>query len=82
MWKHTENSNNIKPLDIEKGASPNIVYVRRNFVLIPAIEGEYQMRPEHWEYEENEIDIKAYEMYQDLQDLTNAVVELAELVGE
>lgn len=82
MWKKTENSDNVKPLAVEKGASPNIVYVRRNFVLVPAVKESEQLRPEHWEYEENEIDVKTYELYEDLQDLTNAVVELAEMVGE
>lgn len=61
MWRKSENSNSIKPLDFETGLST--IYVRKNFVLVESTED----RPEHWSYDELEMDKSAYPLYAALQ---------------
>lgn len=61
MWRKSENSNSIKPLEFETGLST--IYLRKNFKLVEATDD----RPEHWTYEELEIDKSAYPLYAALQ---------------
>ena len=61
MWRKSENSNDIKPLDLETGLST--VYVRKNFNLVEATDD----RAEHWSYDELEMDKSAYPLYAALQ---------------
>ena len=61
MWRKSENSNSVKPLDFETGLST--IYVRKNFVLVEATED----REEHWSYDELEMDKSAYPLYAALQ---------------
>ena len=61
MWRKSENSNNIKPLDFETGLST--IYLRKNFVLVESTKN----RAEHWSYDELEIDKSAYSLYAALQ---------------
>lgn len=81
MWRKTENSNETKPLAIDTETSSSVVYFRRNFVFVGAEEGE-QARPAHWEYEEQEITKDLYDTYTNIQDLNNAITELAEIISE
>jgi len=78
MWRKSENGEATKPLDVEKGSSASIIYVRRNFKHIEATDD----RPEHWEYEENEINTALFDVYQNVEELNTALVELAEVVME
>lgn len=62
MWKKSENSNSVKPLEFEVGLST--IYLRKNFKLVEATDD----RSEHWTYEELEIDKSIYPLYATLQD--------------
>lgn len=62
MWKESENSNSVKPLEFETGLST--IYLRKNFKLVEATED----RDAHWTYDELEIDKSAYPLYAALQD--------------
>jgi len=77
MWYKSENSNNIKPPDRELNGKT--LYLRREFKLIPAQTGEME-RPEHWEYEENAFNTDLAELYQGMDEVNDALVELAELI--
>lgn len=70
MWVTVENSNEIKPEDIDTTSSPDTVYVRKDFALIP----ESENCPAHWTYLERKFSKEAYETF--LQQK-----ELAELLG-
>lgn len=62
MWRKSENSNSVKPLEFETGLST--IYLRKNFVLVEATED----REEHWSYDELEMDKSAYPLYAALQE--------------
>lgn len=64
MWYHSSNSNNIRPAEVDLTSSPTTVFVRKNFVLVPAIEGD-NPTPEHWEYDERKMTKSEYELYAD-----------------
>ena len=53
MFYKTENSNSVKPLEIEKDV--HCYFVRKDFVLIPEQKNDNETRPEHWEYLEDKI---------------------------
>ena len=80
MWQKTENSNNVRPLDVE--ISGEWVILTRNHRLIP----ESGDVPEHYEYEEWQMTAEQYEVYRSLQTVMkeqeDALVELAELISE
>lgn len=80
MWNVSENSEQTKPPALER--SGNTVILRRNYSHVNATEE----KPEHWEYEERQMTIGQYEIYQegkkDAEDLGDAILELAELVAE
>ena len=87
MWKRTSNSNGIKPLEIDEVSSQSKVFVRRNFELIPASEGETEetQTPEHWEYDEWVMSKEQYEVYKVMKseqdEQADAILELADIVG-
>lgn len=80
MWQKSENGENVKPAEIEKSSLG--VIVRRNFRLIPASEE----MPEHWCYEEWQMSAEQYEVYavmvSETADLSDALIEIADLVAE
>jgi len=54
-WKWSENSTSEKPLAIDDVSSAASVFVRKNFVKVPAHEDPENPEievPEHWKYEE------------------------------
>ena len=82
-WKIVENSNDIKPLEVDETSSNHVVYVRRNFELVDANDE----RPTHYRYEENEVPKENWETYKavlnhdtQLTDAELAIVELYELI--
>lgn len=71
MWKHSENGDAIKPAEIDSVSSPTTVFVRRNFTLVAAIEE----KPDHYEYEENDIPKEEWDSYQQLNDTDTTATE-------
>ena len=61
MFYKSENSNRMKPLEIEKDAF--CFFVRKDFVLVPEKDEGGQTRPEHWEYMEDKIPIEQWTTY-------------------
>lgn len=80
MWNRSENSEDIRPLEIE--AAGEYVIVRKNFVFVGATEE----KPAHYEYDEWQMSREQYEVYssmsQEMADQSDALVELAELIAE
>ena len=80
MWQKSENGESAKPAEIEK--TNRSVIVRRNFRLIPADDD----KPEHWTYEEWQMSAEQYEVYAamvaETTDLSDALIEIADLVAE
>jgi len=82
MWIKAENGDANKPMAIDRESSPTTVYFRRNFVFVDEVTEGEQTRPAHWEYEEQAVSTDFYETYINIDDINNALVELAELVAE
>lgn len=82
MFIHTENSDSIKPLEIDTDSSKFVTYVRKNFKLIPSEED----RPEHWEYDEWVMSKEQYDVYKifkaQIDEQADALIELAGIVSE
>lgn len=80
MWRKSNNSENVRPL--EKEVSGNNVILRKNFELVEASED----MPEHYEYDEWQMTEEQYEVYKYHEDMLNeqadALIELAELIAE
>lgn len=80
IWKKVENDNSIKPQSVSIDASG--VVLTRNYKLIEATED----KPEHYEYEEAQMSLEAYKVYQYMaqqnEELQDALIELAELIIE
>lgn len=71
-----------RPLLIDKVSSPTTVFVRKNIVEVAATEE----IPAHYEYEENAIPTEEWNLYesivrQDVNDLEDAIFELAGIIG-
>lgn len=80
MWQKSENGESVKPAAIE--ITWRGVIIRRNFRLIPADDE----RPEHWSYDEWQMTADQYEVYAamtaETADLSDALIEIADLVAE
>ena len=78
MWQKASNGDSQKPPEVSIDSSG--VIVTRNHRLIPATED----FPEHWEYEEAQMSHEAYKVYQQMKtendELSDALIELAELI--
>lgn len=78
MWTRASNGESQKPPEVSIDTSG--VIVTRNYKHIEATEE----MPEHWEYDEWQMTHEQYEVYQQMKaendDLTDALIELAELV--
>lgn len=56
MWKLVENSDSVKPAEIDRTSSDAVVYVRKDFVEVPNMDPEGgEGEGTHWKYLENEI---------------------------
>lgn len=83
MWYSNENGSNVKPNIIDKTTSKKFIYVRKDFVLIEAIED----IPAHWQWMETKIPVDDWEIYAKaldhdtaLDDVYSALTELAEMI--
>ena len=88
MWRHAENSSSEKPATIDRTSSSRVVYVRKDFVEIPAAERDGQTYPAHWGYSEQAIPVEDWEAYneiianaQGLSDVQDALLELAGIIA-
>lgn len=61
MFQKSENSEALKPLELEP--VPNGMIVRRNFKFVEAVESEDMPIPAHWEYEEWQMTNDQYDVY-------------------
>lgn len=71
MWVTVENSNEIKPDEIDTTSSPDTVYVRKDFELIP----ESENCPAHWTYLERKFTRQAYDLYKESEELKAILAE-------
>ena len=85
MWYKNENGSGVKPDALDSTSSKVYVYVRKNFVLVPAEEE----RPEHWTWDEMKIPKEDWAVYEQvlghdeaLDDVYDALAELAEMILE
>lgn len=74
MWTKSENSNSLKPEQIE--FSGEYVIVRKDFAVVEATE-DY---PEHWQYDEWQMTKEQYEVYEIISIQGDAITELTEKV--
>jgi len=78
MWKKAENGENVKPPAVSIDASG--VVLTRNCHFIEGTED----KPAHYEYEEAQMSLEAYEVYQFMKEqndeLSDALIELAEMI--
>lgn len=66
MFRTVENSDNIKPLEIDSTSSNEYVYIRRNFEEVPNYDQEGEIVGSHWRYEENKIKKSDWEIYESI----------------
>lgn len=64
MWKLAQNSNEIKPDEIDKTSSPNVVYVRKDFEELERTDEDGEVIGTYWQYQENVIPKKDWELYE------------------
>ena len=80
MWTRAENGEGVKPP--AKEDSGGTVILRRDYTKVAATDE----MPEHWEYDEWQMSIDQYEIYQyyesQIADQSDALIELAELISE
>ena len=57
MWRTFENSNSLRPDELE--INIDTVYVRKDFVLVESSENSC----EHWKYQEKQFSKEAYDNY-------------------
>ena len=65
-WRWVENDSPEKPVAIDETSSPSSVFVRRNFIKIPAEvdpEDPEMIRPEHWKFEQEIVSKDEWSAY-------------------
>ena len=79
MWKKSENSDALKPAELE--LSGNNVILRRGYHRV-AETGDV---PEHWTYEEAQMTSEQYQVFLAMKaeqaDIEDALMELAEMIA-
>ena len=88
MWKVVENSDNVKPLDIDQSSSSVYVFVRKDFEEVPSYDQEGKQIGTHWKYKEIYIPSDNWDIYAketvneaNLTDVQLALCELYEMIG-
>ena len=89
MWYNVENAEAIRPADVDTTSSKAYVYVRRNFKLIPEQATGWDTIPAHYNWQEIKIPKEMWEVSRNvfehesaLNDVYDALTELAEIVTE
>lgn len=75
MWKTVENSNNVRPNDIDEISSKDIVYVRKDFIEVPTYDEYGEQIGNHWQYIEDEIPKSDWETYKKVIENENAMID-------
>lgn len=82
MWRISENSDSVKPLEIDEISSNSVVYVRRNFEEITKKDMDGNEIGTAWRYEENEIQKKDWETYKELLDNQQSIIETNQMLTD
>lgn len=82
MWRISENSDSVKPLEIDEISSNSVVYVRRNFEEITKMDMDGNEIGKAWRYEENEIPKKDWETYKELLDNQQSIIETNQMLTD
>lgn len=91
MWYETENGENIRPSAIDSTSSKVYTYFRKNIEAVPekGKEGEEDYIPAHYKWLETKVHKevaefvkKTYENESAINDVNDALVELAEMIVE
>lgn len=69
MWYRVSNAEVVMPPEVDCSSSPTVVYVRKNFVLVPEKTIGEETVPAHYEWDERKMILSEYELYQDNQAL-------------
>lgn len=89
MWYKVENGSVEKPVVLDQTSSKVYVYVRKDFVEVPASgeEGTSEYRPTHWEWMECKIRKEDWVIFEKvlghddaLDDVYAALTELADMI--
>ena len=75
-WKISENSNNIKPAEIDTTSSRVYNYIRRNFVEVQSYDENGDEIGTHWRYEENKVRKEDWETYQQVAVNTSEIADI------
>ena len=81
MWRIIENSNNIKPDEIDTISSKDYAYIRKDFIEVPTLDTEGEKIGTHWQYMENKINKKDWELYQSIMSNMANIDYLAMMTG-
>lgn len=82
MWRLSENSDSIKPPEIDETSSNHVVYVRRNFEEIDRLDENGAKIGTAWRYEENEIPKKDWETYSELLENQQSIIETNQMLTD
>lgn len=64
MWRLTQNSDSVKPLDVDTESSSKYVYVRKDFEEIPMLDQDGEQIGTHWQYMENKVPKDDWDVYE------------------
>ena len=64
MWRLSENSDSVKPIDVDKTSSSKVVYVRKDFEELPTLDMDGEQVGTHWRYMENAIPKESWDAYE------------------
>lgn len=64
MWRLTQNSDSVKPLDVDTESSSKYVYVRKDFEEIPMLDQDGEQIGTHWQYMENKVPKDGWDVYE------------------
>lgn len=71
-WKHVQGTQSDRPLEIDKTASPNCVYIRKNITQVTVTETDGSTHAA-WEYDEAELTQDDYAEYLEIASVVEAV---------
>ena len=83
-WKWVENGSSEKPPAIDDTSSEACVFVRKNFIRIPASadpENPEMVTPEHWKYEQENVPREQWDAYHETMVNTANIDYIAMEVG-